>query len=160
MPAGHDTSSTIIEQVTTKVAHQLTTRDEDPTVRLNVGVTVGPSGVERLRYSAGDGPVVTFSAPQIDTFVGADSVRATVVLDAGGETQPKITLEVVMPVVVIGSIDDEIPGEGPWGTSAAALRVTHDAAPAGGPFPGPQQSLEALQLSGRTIAAHPGDDAF
>jgi hypothetical protein len=160
MPAGHDTSSTITEQVTTKVAHLFATREEDPAVRVNVAATVGPSGVERLRYSAGDGPVVKFSGPQIDTFVGPDRVRATVVLDAGGETEPKITLEVVMPVVVIGSIDDDIPGEGPWATSAAALRVTHFPPTPGGPFPGPQQSLEALQLSGRAIAAHPGDDAF
>ena len=159
MPAGHDTSSADTEHVTTKVAHLFAT-DQDFAVRVEIAATVGPCGVERLRYSRGDGPVVKFSGPQIDTSVGPDSVRATVVLDAGGETEPRITLEVVIPVVVIGSIDDDIPGEGPWATEAAALLITHFPIAPGGPFPGPQQSLEALQLLGRAIAAHPGDDAF
>jgi hypothetical protein len=131
------------------IRYQLMDREEDPTRRMNIRLHVDSSGsVERLTFGIGDGPDQVFTGSEISSIVEADGIRATVVLEAGGETATRMTLEVIVPIVVVGS---EPPEEGPFGIFAAGLRIKH--------FPGdgfgPRQELEAIALPGRAIAHHP-----
>jgi hypothetical protein len=131
------------------IRYQMTDREEDPTRRTNIGLLVDSSGsVERLTFGIGDGEDRVFTGSEVSSTAGPDGIRATVVLEAAGETATRVSLEVIVPIVVVGS---EPPEQGPFGVFAAGLRIKHFA----GDSPGPHGEFEAIALAGRAIAHHP-----
>jgi hypothetical protein len=121
----------------------------DQEVRLGINLILDPSGtVEHLTYAIRDGEVREFSGAEISSVVEPDSIRATVEFEAGTETTPKVTFEVIVPIVVVSP---EPPDKGPFGITAVGLRITHfptqDEAHAG-----PRQEFEVTVLSGRVLA--------
>lgn len=127
--------------------------DQEPSLRIRL--IADPSGsVDTVTIGVGDGDDRVFSGSEISSVATPDSIRATVVLDAGTETTSRVSLEVIVPVVVIGP---EPPDQGPFGIFAAGLRTEHFPTPDDAPA-GPRQAFEAIALTGRAIAHDPAAD--
>jgi hypothetical protein len=106
----------------------------------------GNGNVEHLSYrSARDAR--EFSGEQIRAAVSDEGTRATVVLDGGVADGPIARFTVFVPTVLAG-------GERVFQVTAAGLRSTQRSL-FGGPRPGPQQSYEAVALTG-TVSWAPG----
>jgi hypothetical protein len=107
---------------------------------------VGAGGaIERLTYRSGDDQR-EFSGEEISHAVSPQGTRATVMLQDGAADEPVVALTVTLPVV-------EAPHEGPFDVSAAAL-VTTSRSLFGGLRPGPQQSYEAITLTGTAACGY------
>jgi hypothetical protein len=124
--------------------------DQEP--KLRIRLIADPSGsVEHMTFAVDDGDDRVFFGSQISSVATPDSIRATVVLDAGTETTSRVSFEVIVPVVVVGP---EPPDQGPFGIFAAGLRIEHFPTPDDAPA-GPRQAFEAIVLTGRAIAHDP-----
>ena len=99
----------------------------------------GDGRAERLSYRSG-GRTHEFGADAIASAASDEGTRATVMLENGAADGPIVLLTVLVPEVVFG---DEPSLE----VSAAAVRTTKRSM-FGGVRPGPQQSFDALRLTG------------
>ena len=98
----------------------------------------------RLRCRARDDER-EFSGEEIVSAASDEGTRATVLLESGASDGPIVRLSVIVPTVVLGE-------ERSYEVTAVAVRSTQRSH-FGGPRPGPQQSYEALALSGTASAA-------
>lgn len=127
--------------------------DQEPKLRIRL-ITDASGSVERMSYAVDDGDERVFSGSEISSVATPESLRATVVLEAGTPTSSEVSFEVIVPVVMLGP---EPPDRGPFGIFAAGLRIQRFPT-SGEPHPGPRQAFEAVVLTGRAIAHDPADD--
>ena len=115
---------------------------------LQIGLAIDAAGIpQRLAYRCGE-DAREFSGEEIAVAASDEGTRATVMLASGAADGPLIRFTVIVPAVVLD-------GERAFEVTAAALRSTQRSL-FGGPRPGPQQSYEALALTG-TVSRLPGD---
>ncbi len=96
-------------------------------------------GAQRLVYRAGE-DAREFGGEEIGVAISDEGTRASVVLETGAADGPIVRFTVIVPRVILGE-------ESSFEVTAAAVRSTQRSL-FGGPRPGPQQSYEALALSG------------
>lgn len=107
---------------------------------VEIALALGGDGqAERLSLRSGE-RTYEFEADAIASASSDEGTRATVMLENGLADGPVVLMTVIVPEVVFG---DEPSLE----VSAAALRTTKRSM-FGGPRPGPQQSFDALRLTG------------
>jgi hypothetical protein len=127
--------------------------DQEPRIRIRL-IADSSGSVDHMTFGVDDGDDRVFVGSEISSVATPDSIRATVVLDAGMETTSRVSFEVIVPVVVVGP---EPPDQGPFGIFAAGLRIEHFPTPNDAPA-GPRQAFEAIALTGRAIAHGPAED--
>lgn len=103
----------------------------------------GEGGAERLSLRSG-GQAREFSSAEITVDASDEGTRASVMLENGAADGPIVLLTVTVPRIVFGD-------ERSFDVTAAALRTTKRSL-FGGVRPGPQQSFEALALTGTASA--------
>jgi hypothetical protein len=112
---------------------------------VKIVLAVDASGnVERLSYRSGTDER-EFSGEQISVGVSDEGTRATVVLRSGAADGPIVRFTVIVPTVIPGD-------KRSFEVTAAGLRSTRRPL-FGGSRPGPQQSYEALALTGTVSSA-------
>jgi len=104
----------------------------------------GNGNADRLRYRSGEEDR-EFSGEEISLTVSEDGRRATVLLESGAADGPIVRFTVIFPQVIPGD-------EKSFEVSAAGVRSTQRSL-FGGPRPGPQESFEAVTLSGTVSCA-------
>jgi hypothetical protein len=116
--------------------------------KLEVCLTINGAGnAEHLSYRSGE-EMREFSGEEITVAVTEEGTHATVMLESGATDGPIVRFTVIVPAVIGGD-------ETSFKVSAAALRTTQRSG-FRGPHPGPQQSYEALTLTGM-VSLMPAD---
>jgi len=122
---------------------------------IEVRMIVDTSGFAvHLFYRDGHGAEFEFQSGHISSLRNFDRLRAEVVLAPGSATEPKVTFEVLVPVVTFG---DDVPDQGPFGVFGSCQRIEHFAL-FGDPGPGPRVAVETFALPGRALAFSPEAD--
>ena len=103
---------------------------------------------ERLDYRSGE-QTLEFSGEEIEIARSDEGTRASVLLESGAADGPIVRLTLIVPDVVFGE-------ESSVDVTAAAVRTTQRSL-FGGERPGPQQSYEALALTGTAAGASDGE---
>jgi hypothetical protein len=130
------------------VRYDLSNKERDLTIRTLVAAD---GSVAWLSYREGGKEPREFSGEEILKPGGGDGIRVSVALDDDG-IGVRTTFELILPIVFVGG---DVSDEGPFGVSAAGLRIKNFIVSTNHIPPGPQQELEAIQLFARAVAHHP-----